>query len=226
MRRIIGAEIHGAEDGNRCRLARSMASRHASTFTKRSLMAANSRAHVFASVSMRLLTWAKPSWIRFSIRSKRLAPAPARAQSRSSTDRTARPSRHSRHRRSPGLCGIRDCGGIDGTGNLRYIAPSHRECLLHRRCVSYLKPHDGAAKQPPAARNRLEHLGCRRYPISRSLTTFCVRLELKSRPSTGITRLHRYNEPLRLPTAPGLFLTGVRLVIPTLCEACRGPDQT
>src|SRR6266851_2963368 len=54
-----------------------------------------------------------------------------------------------------------------------------------------------------------------------------------SRPSTGVTRLHRYIEPLRLPTAPGLSLTGIRLVIPdhalgspvfrtlSLCTFCR-----
>src|SRR5439155_514661 len=67
----------------------------------------------------------------------------------------------------------------------------------------------------------------------RSLTTYCVRLELRSRPSPGVTRLHRYNEPLRLPRAPSLSLTGVRLVIPdhalgspvlrslSLCTCCR-----
>lgn len=53
--------------------------------------------------------------------------------------------------------------------------------------------------------------GC---PISRSLTTYCVGLELRSLPSTGITRLQRYYGPLRHPEAPGLSLTGVRLVIP------------
>ena len=51
----------------------------------------------------------------------------------------------------------------------------------------------------------LEHsselIGC---PISRSLTTSCVRLELRSLPSTGVTRLQRYYEPLRHPRAPGL----------------------
>src|SRR5215472_201503 len=35
-------------------------------------------------------------------------------------------------------------------------------------------------------------LGC---PISRSLTTSCVGLELRPLPSTGITRLPRYYEP-------------------------------
>src|SRR5207253_3637150 len=55
-----------------------------------------------------------------------------------------------------------------------------------------------------------ELIGC---PISRSLTAYCVRLELRSLPSTGIARLQRYNEPLRHPSAPGLSLAGLRLVI-------------
>ena len=75
-----------------------------------------------------------------------------------------------------------------------------------------------------------ELIGC---PISRSLTTYCVRLELRSLPSTGLARLQRYNEPLRHPRAPGLSLAGVRLVIPdhvlglpvlralSLCTCCR-----
>jgi hypothetical protein len=73
-------------------------------------------------------------------------------------------------------------------------------------------------------------IGC---PISRSLATCCVRLELRPLPSTGITRLQRYYEPLRHPRAPGLSLTGVRLIIPdhavglpvlralSLCTCCR-----
>ena len=56
----------------------------------------------------------------------------------------------------------------------------------------------------------LELIGC---PISMSFTTYCVCLELRSLPSTGITRLHWYYEPLRHPRAPGLSLAGVRLVI-------------
>ena len=58
-------------------------------------------------------------------------------------------------------------------------------------------------------------------------------LELRPLPSTGITRLPRYYEPLRHPSAPGLSLTGVRLIIPdhalgfpvlralSLCTCCR-----
>src|SRR6266404_330967 len=75
-----------------------------------------------------------------------------------------------------------------------------------------------------------ELIGC---PISRFLTTSCVRLELRPLPSTGITRPQRYYEPLRHPRAPGLSLAGVRLVIPdhalglpvlpalSLCTCCR-----
>ena len=75
-----------------------------------------------------------------------------------------------------------------------------------------------------------ELIGC---PISRSFTTYCVCLELRSLPSTGVTRLQRYYEPLRHPTAPGLSLAGVRLAIAgralgspvlralSLCACCR-----
>src|SRR5215468_9987655 len=65
---------------------------------------------------------------------------------------------------------------------------------------------------PSAVSERFsELLGC---PISRSLTTSCVCLELRPLPSPGITRLQRYCGPLRHPSAPGLSLTGVRLIIP------------
>ena len=56
-----------------------------------------------------------------------------------------------------------------------------------------------------------ELIGC---PISRSLTTSCVCLELRPLPSIGVTRLQRYYGPLRHPRAPGLSLAGVRLIIP------------
>src|SRR5882762_7149980 len=61
-----------------------------------------------------------------------------------------------------------------------------------------------------ASEHLLELIG---FPISRSLTTCCVCLELRSLPSTGVTRPPRYCEPLRHPTAPDLSLAGVRLVI-------------
>ena len=84
---------------------------------------------------------------------------------------------------------------------------------------------------PSAASEHLpELLGC---PISTSLATCCVRLELRSLPSIGITRLQRYCEPLSHPRAPGLSVTGVRLIVPdhalgfpvlralSLCACCR-----
>src|SRR5258707_4174466 len=61
-----------------------------------------------------------------------------------------------------------------------------------------------------ASEHLLELIG---FPISRSFTTCCVCLEMRSLPSTGVTRLQRYYEPLRHPRAPGLSLTGFRLVL-------------
>ena len=52
--------------------------------------------------------------------------------------------------------------------------------------------------------------------ISMSFATCCVCLELRSLPSTGVTRFPRYYEPLRHPRAPSLSLTGVRLVLSSL----------
>ena len=81
-----------------------------------------------------------------------------------------------------------------------------------------------------ASGHLLELIG---FPISRSFTTYCVCLELRSLPSTGVTRLPRYYEPLRHPRAPSLSLTGFRLVIAdhamglpvlrtlSLCTCCR-----
>jgi hypothetical protein len=51
-------------------------------------------------------------------------------------------------------------------------------------------------------------------PNLRSPATSCVCLELRPLPSPGITRLHRYYEPLRHPMPPGLSLAGVRLAVP------------
>ena len=61
-----------------------------------------------------------------------------------------------------------------------------------------------------ASEPHLELIGC---PISVSLATSCICLELRPLPSTRVTRFPRYYEPLRHPRAPGLSLTGVRLVL-------------
>src|SRR2546430_11363006 len=118
-----------------------------------------------------------------------------------------------------------------GTGHRhapRY--PHGQSCRTGRRSDSRLLPSLSRATPSAVSEHWSELIGC---PISRSLTTYCVRLELRSRPSAGITRHHRYNEPLRLPRAPSLSLTGVRLIIPdhalgspvlrtlSLCTCCR-----
>jgi hypothetical protein len=48
-----------------------------------------------------------------------------------------------------------------------------------------------------------------------SLTTCCVCPEPRPLPSAGVTRFHRYYEPLRHPSAPGSSLAGVRLIFLT-----------
>src|SRR5271163_3551182 len=80
-----------------------------------------------------------------------------------------------------------------------------------RRSDNRLLPSLSRVTPSAASEHFLELLGC---PISRSLTTCCVYLELRSLPSTGIARLQRYYEPLRRPRAPDLSLAGVRLIIP------------
>jgi hypothetical protein len=49
-------------------------------------------------------------------------------------------------------------------------------------------------------------------PISRSFVASCVRLQLRPLPSTRITRLRRYYEPLRHPSRPGLPLASCQLI--------------
>src|SRR5436305_817264 len=103
-------------------------------------------------------------------------------------------------------------------------------CRRERRSGSRLLPSLSRATPSAVSEHSSELIG---YPISRSFTTSCVRLELRSLPSPGITRLPRYCEPLRLPNAPGLSLAGVRVVIAdhalgspvlralSLCTCCR-----
>src|SRR5882724_4338972 len=86
-----------------------------------------------------------------------------------------------------------------------------RSCRTGRRSDSRPPPSLSRVTPSAVSEHSSELLGC---PISRSLTTSCVCLELRPLPSTGITRLQRYYGPLRHPSAPGLSLTGVRLIIP------------
>src|SRR5712672_2245355 len=111
--------------------------------------------------------------------------------------------------------------------------PAHRTGhadLPHPALGQYFTPSLSRATPSAVSEHSSELIGC---PISRSLTTYCVCLELRSLPSTGVIRLQRYYEPLRHPEAPGLSLTGSRLIIPdhalgspvlrtlSLCTCCR-----
>jgi len=70
-------------------------------------------------------------------------------------------------------------------------------------------------------------------PNLRSFATYCVGLEPRPLPSTGVARLPRYCGPIRHPAAPGLSVTGIRLVVAdhaaglpvlralSLCTCCR-----
>jgi hypothetical protein len=49
-------------------------------------------------------------------------------------------------------------------------------------------------------------------PIPRSFVASCFPFQLRPLPSTGITRLHQYFEPLRHPSQPGLSLTSCQLI--------------
>ncbi len=110
--------------------------------------------------------------------------------------------------------------------------PAHRTGhadLPHPALGQDITPRSRAT-QSAVLEHSSELIGC---PISRSLTTSCVRLELRSLPSTGVTLPERYYEPLLHLRAPGLSLAGVRLAIPdhalrlpvlrtlSLCTCCR-----
>ena len=111
--------------------------------------------------------------------------------------------------------------------------PAHRTGqadLPHPALGQDFTPLLSRATPSAVSEHSAEFIGC---PISRSFTTYFVCLELRSLPSTGITRLQRYYEPLRHPKAPGLSLTGLRLVVAdralglpvfralSLCTCCR-----
>src|ERR1700676_2877310 len=91
--------------------------------------------------------------------------------------------------------------------------PAHRTGLAdlpHPALGQDFTPSLSRATPSAASEHLSELIG---FPISMSFTTYCVCLELRSLPSTGITRLQRYYEPLRHPKPPSLSLTGFRLVV-------------
>jgi hypothetical protein len=122
---------------------------------------------------------------------------------------------------------------LTGPPLARFPHPAHRTGhadLPHPALGQDFTPLLSRATPSAVSEPSSELIGC---PISRSLTTYCVCLELRSLPSASVTRLQRYCEPLRHPRAPGLSLAGVRLVFPgyalglpvlpalSLCTCCR-----
>ena len=122
---------------------------------------------------------------------------------------------------------------LNGSTMAPFPHPAHRTGqadLPHPALGQDFTPSLSRATPSAVSEHSSEFIGC---PISRSFTTYCVCLELRSLPSTGITRLQRYYEPLRHPKAPGLSLAGFRLVITdhalglpvfralSLCTCCR-----
>src|SRR6476646_5657007 len=122
---------------------------------------------------------------------------------------------------------------LSGSALAPFSHPAHRTGqadLPHPALGQDFTPLLSRATPSAVSEHSAEFIGC---PISRSFTTYFVCLELRSLPSTGITRLQRYYEPLRHPKAPGLSLTGLRLVVAdralglpvfralSLCTCCR-----
>jgi hypothetical protein len=69
----------------------------------------------------------------------------------------------------------------------------------------------GLCGSPPAGLERCSREVNRFAPLSLSFSSASGLLELRPLPSTGVTRLPRYYEPVRHPRRPGPALTGVRL---------------
>src|SRR5438132_14252359 len=102
---------------------------------------------------------------------------------------------------------------LTGSTMTPFPHPAHRTGhadLPHPALGQDLTPLLSRATPSAVSEHFSELIGC---PISRSVTTYCVCPELRPLPSTGITRLQRYYEPLRHPRAPSLSLAGVRLVV-------------
>ena len=104
---------------------------------------------------------------------------------------------------------------LSGSAVAPFPHPAHRTGRAdfpHPALGQDLTPSSRATPSA-ASEHHLELIGC---PISMSFATFCVCLELRSLPSTRVTRFPRYYGPLRHPRAPGLSLTGVQLVLSLL----------
>src|ERR1700730_2072183 len=90
---------------------------------------------------------------------------------------------------------------LSGSALTPFPHPAHRTGqadLPHPALGQDFTPSLSRATPSAVSERSSELIGC---PISRSFATYCVCLELRSLPSTGITRLQRYYEPLRFTAA-------------------------
>src|SRR5712664_2332602 len=89
-------------------------------------------------------------------------------------------------------------------------------CRTEHRSESWAIPSLCRATPSATSEHLVELLGS--SPIPRSFVASGVSLQLRPLPSTGVTRLRRYYEPLRHPKRPGLSLASCPL-IPTATTA-------
>ena len=110
------------------------------------------------------------------------------------------------------------------------LSPAEHASLrwTHNRTCGFIRLSDGRRLQAHAARaartaspetqacsgvaSSSSKGGYRLAPLSRPLSPFASTSEVRPLSSAGVTRHHRYYEPVRHPIRPGLSLTGVRLV--------------
>src|SRR6266478_4579063 len=84
-------------------------------------------------------------------------------------------------------------------------------CRTEHRSESWAIPSLCHATPSATSAHLVELLGS--SPIPRSYVASCVSFQLRLLPSTGVTRLHRYNEPFRHPIRPGLSLASCQLIL-------------
>ncbi len=83
-------------------------------------------------------------------------------------------------------------------------------CRTEHRSESWATPSLCRATPSATSERLVELLGS--SPIPRSFVASCVSFQLRLLPSTGVTRLRQYYEPLRHPRRPGLSLASCQLV--------------
>src|SRR5438046_9537442 len=92
--------------------------------------------------------------------------------------------------------------------------PLGTPCRTERRSENWAIPSLCRATPSATSEHLVELLGS--SPIPRSFVASCVSFQLRLLPSSGITRLRRYCEPLRNPSRPGLSLTSCHSIHPPI----------